>query len=210
MEPRIANDYDPVAARYAEHFHDELMRKPFDMTMLDWFAKRVGDRGPICDVGCGPGQVASYLHGRGASVCGIDLSAGMVHHARMCSPDIDFQQGDMLALTEIADATFAGIVAFYAIVNIAPTALALAFSELRRVLRPDGVLLLSFHVGHEMRHLDELLGVPVDLDFYFLKTEDVQDLLRTAGLQVTEAIERDPYPEQVEHQSRRAYIFAKA
>ena len=210
VKPRVANDYDPVAARYAEHFRDELMHKPFDMRMLDWFAERVGDRGPICDVGCGPGQVAGYLHGRGASVCGIDLSAAMVHHARVRNPDIEFQQGDMLALTEIADDAFGGIVAFYAIVNLAPTMLAPAFSELRRVLRPDGVLLLSFHVGQEMRHIDELLGVPVDLDFYFLKTENVKDRLRAAGLHVTEAIERDPYPERVEHESRRAYIFATA
>ena len=32
--------------------------------------------------------------------------------------------------------------------------------------------------------------------------------LTTAGFEVEETIERDPYPD-VEHQSRRAYIFAR-
>jgi hypothetical protein len=33
--------------------------------------------------------------------------------------------------------------------------------------------------------------------------------LRAAGFQLEETIERDPYPPEVEYQSRRAYIFAR-
>ena len=32
--------------------------------------------------------------------------------------------------------------------------------------------------------------------------------LKSAGFEIEEIVERDPYPE-VEHQSRRAYIFAR-
>lgn len=201
-------NYDQVAAAYAEHFIDELRHKPFDTTMLDWLMVRVGDLGPICDMGCGPGQIAAYMHSRGAPVCGLDLSPAMVNEATDRNPAIEFRQGDMLELTDVADETFGAIAAFYAIVNIAPALLPRAFTEFRRVLRPGGVLLLSFHVGLEVRHLDEMLGVKVALDFYFRESVDVRNELRAAGFNVTEMIEREPYPEAVEHQSRRGYIFA--
>ena len=204
----MTTDYDPVAANYAEHFHDELASKAFDTTMLDWLGTRVGSLGPICDLGCGPGQVAAYLHEQGVSVCGIDLSEGMVRHATDRHPGIAFRQGDMLDLHAEPAASFGGIAAFYAIVNVEPALHARAFSEMHRVLRPGGWLLLSFHVGDEVRHLDEMLGAKVDLDFYFLRTDAVAAALRTAGFDVTEVIERLPYAEHIEHQSRRAYLFA--
>ena len=80
-------------------------RKPFDGKMLDWLIEKVEGLGPICDLECGPGQVARYLHGRGAEACGIDLSPEMVRQAARLNPGIGFQPGDMLALVCVADAT---------------------------------------------------------------------------------------------------------
>jgi hypothetical protein len=37
----------------------------------------------------------------------------------------------------------------------------------------------------------------------------VKGYLRAAGFELEEAIERGPYSEEVEYQSRRAYIFAR-
>src|SRR5882724_8784950 len=97
----LRNSYDRVAEDYAREFSDELLHKPFDRKMLDWLAEKVGGLGMICDLGCGPGQVARYLHDRGARVCGIDLSPEMVRQAQRLYSEIPFQQGDMLALTEV-------------------------------------------------------------------------------------------------------------
>jgi hypothetical protein len=47
------------------------------------------------------------------------------------------------------------------------------------------------------------------LDFNFLETEEIKTYLQQAGFELEEVIERDPYPEDVEFQSRRAYIFAR-
>ncbi len=71
------------------------------------------------------------------------------------------------------------------------------------------MLLLAFHIGQGIKHLDEMLGKEVSLDFFFFETEEVKGYLRTAGFELEEAIERDPYSEEVEYQSRRAYIFAR-
>lgn len=200
--------YDPVAEDYAREFCDEMSRKPFDRKMLDWLAEKVNGLGMICDLGCGAGQVASYLLSRSAIVCGIDLSAEMIKQARRLNPEIDFQQGNMLALTEVAENSFGGIAAFYSIIHIPRPSLVDALQEIKRVLRPGGRLLLTFHIGQEVRHIAEWWNKPVSLDFYFFETEEMKSCLTMTGFELEEVVERDPYPE-IEVQTRRAYIFAR-
>ncbi|HEX7315733.1 MAG TPA: methyltransferase domain-containing protein [Pyrinomonadaceae bacterium] len=209
MSAELQGSYDRVAEDYAEQFRDELDRKPFDRKMLDWLAEKVGGAGVICDMGCGPGQVARYLHDRGMKACGVDLSPAMVRQARRLNPEVHFQQGDMLALSDVGDDAYGGMAAFYAIVHIPRRQLAQALREFRRVLRPRGRLLLAFHIGREVKRLDEWWGKEVSLDFLFYETEEVKGELTAAGFALEEVIERDPYPETVEYQSRRAYIFAR-
>src|SRR3712207_4749546 len=147
----IRQGYDAVADAYADHFAGELAHKPFDRMWLDRFAALTAGT-PVCDLGCGPGQVAAYLHARGADVFGADLSEGMVAQARRLYPAIRFRLEDMLALT-VPDASLGGITLFYAIVNLALDQVDRAFRECRRVLRPGGYLLIAFHVGDEVRHI---------------------------------------------------------
>ncbi|HEX8844849.1 MAG TPA: class I SAM-dependent methyltransferase [Pyrinomonadaceae bacterium] len=205
----LRTSYDRVAEEYAEHFRGELAQKPFDRKMLDWLAERVEGSGPICDMGCGPGQIAGYLHGRAIAVCGIDLSGEMVKQAKRLNPDISFHQGDMLALFDVPDDSYAGIAAFYSIIHIPRPSVVAALRELKRVLRLEGTLLLTFHIGRQTVHRDEFLGKEVSLDFHFFETEEMKSYLRAAGFHLEEVIERDPYAEDVEYPSRRAYIFAR-
>lgn len=50
-----------------------------------------------------------------------------------------------------------------------------ALAEARRVLRPGGALLVSFHIGEETRHFDEWWGQPVNLDFHFFTPSQMRD-----------------------------------
>lgn len=208
VKSELELSYDRVASQYADHFSDELNHKPFDRKMLDWLIEKTGAPGTICDMGCGPGQIARYLFQRGAQVCGVDLSEEMVRVARERNPMISFQQGNMLRLEAITDNSYVGIAAFYSIIHIPKSAVVSALTELKRVLCPGGVLLLTHHIGQELVHLDELLGTPVSLDFIFFETSEMKNYLNAAGFILEEVIERDPYPE-VEYQSRRAYLFAR-
>jgi len=206
-ERDLQDGYNRVAGEYAARIYEELAHKPLDRALLDRLADRVRGAGLVCDLGCGPGQVARYLHERGVEVIGVDLSPGMVAQAQRLNPGIAFQTGNMLAL-DVPDAAWAGIAAFYSIIHIPHGDLPHALRELHRVLRAGGVLLLAFHIGQEAMHLDEWWGEPVSLDFFFLQPEEIAGHLRAAGFAVEELIERAPYPD-VEHQSRRAYIFAR-
>ena len=210
MNPSDLNEtaagYSRVAAEYARQFFHELDQKPLDRQLLDRLAAETASKGPLCDMGCGPGEVARYLKDRGADALGIDLSVGMVRQARLLSPDIPFQRGNMLAL-EVPDSSWAGITAFYSIIHIPRERVSEALRELHRVLKPGGVLLLSFHVGEETIHLDQWWGEVLSLDFNFYMPAQMERWLREAGFDPIETILRAPYPD-VEHQSQRAYQFA--
>ena len=204
----VRKSYDIVADEYVRRIYDELQHKPLDRQLLDEFAERVRSAGPVCDLGCGPGHVARYLHDRGVEVLGLDLSESMIKQARRLNHDVRFQVGNILAL-ESPDKAWAGIVAFYSIVNLPAESLPTAAAEMLRVLRPGGRLLLSFHIGEETLHLDQWWDRDVSIDFYFYQPVRIADLLARAGFVIDEIVEREPYAE-VEHQSRRAYIVARA
>ncbi|HSL45185.1 MAG TPA: methyltransferase domain-containing protein [Anaerolineales bacterium] len=199
--------YDQVATEYAEKFKDEMDDKPFDRACLERLSHEVGDLGPICDMGCGPGQIARYLHRQGVDTLGVDLSPRMVAEAQRFNPEIHFHQGDMLSLPD-ANNSWGGIAAFYCIIHIPREQVVDALREMKRVLKPGGLLLLTFHIGEEVKHLDEWWEKPVNLDFAFYQPEDMEIWLKEAGYELVETLIRDPNPE-VEVATRRAYVFAR-
>lgn len=210
MNKRIENtmtSYDRVAKEYAERFKNEMDDKPFDRDCLDRLAREVGDLGPICDLGCGPGQIARYLHRQGVKTLGIDLSPKMVAEAQRLNPEIHFHQGDMLSLPD-ADNSWGGIAAFYCIIHIPREQVLDALGEMKRVLKPGGILLVTFHIGEEIKHMDEWWEKPVNLDFAFYLPNQMEAWLKEAGFDLMETLMREPNPE-VEVATRRAYLFAR-
>jgi len=204
----IRESYDWIADDYAREIYGELQHKPRDRELLDRFASKTAGRGQVCDMGCGPGQVARYLCSAGVEVFGLDLSPRMVEVARRLNPDTPFREGNMMAL-DLQDDALAGIAAFYAIVNIPEESLPSVFREMHRVLRPDGLLLMAFHLGDEVLRKEELWGKTVSMDFFFFQALSIRQKLEAAGFAIEEIIEREPYAPAVEYQSRRAYIFAR-
>ncbi len=204
----VRQSYDAVAQEYAQRLQDELARKPFDRLMLQHLVELVGD-GVLCDLGCGPGQVARFLKDEGASgVFGVDFSERMIEQARAAHPDIPFLQEDFLHLSA-EDASWDGVAAFYSIVNTPTHKLAGIFLELARVVKPGGWLTLAFHAGHETKHLDTWWEQPVDIDFHYHHRGTVDRLLRASGWRVRDTMERAPYAEDVEYPSRRGYMRAE-
>ncbi len=204
----IRRSYDVVTDEYVRRIYDELKDKPLDRQLLDRFGDSVRSVGAVGDVGCGPGHVARYLHERGVTVIGVDLSDVMVGAARRLNPGIEFRQGDMTAL-DLPDGSWAGIACFYSILHIPRDEVVGALREFRRVLRPGGLLLITFHIGSELVHRDEWWGHDVDVDFLLFEPDEMVRYLGSAGFDIEEIVQRDPYPD-VEYPSRRAYIFARS
>jgi SAM-dependent methyltransferase len=202
-----ARSYDAVAGEYAHRIHGELAHKPLDRELLDRFGDALRGRGPVRDIGCGPGHVTRHLHERGVEVAGIDLSKGMVERARALNPGIAFAVGDMARL-DVPDESWTAIVLFYSVIHVPRPSVPAVLGELRRTLAAGGLLFLAFHIGTETLHLDEWWGHDVSVDFHFYTIAEMAGFLTAAGFVIDEIREREPYPD-VEHQSRRAYILAR-
>jgi SAM-dependent methyltransferase len=212
VDPQKLSDhqssYDRIASEYAARIYGELNHKPLDRMLLDDFAARVNGSGPVCELGCGPGHVARYLHDRGINVFGVDFSPGMLEQARRLNPGIEFREGNMLSL-DLEDSSCAAIVAFYSIVHIPKADIPRAFSEMNRALQPGGWVFLAFHLGEDVLHEEDLWGHKVSLDLVLFWRKEVEAYLVKSGFAIEDSLERDPYPPEVEYQSRRAYILAR-
>jgi ubiquinone/menaquinone biosynthesis C-methylase UbiE len=204
---KVEKMYDIVAKEYSDTFSGEHEKKPKDQEILRRFSRVIGDKKPVWDFGCGPGQTTRYLKDLGIEISGLDLSERMLEQARAIHPEIHFRKGNILEL-EFDDNSIAGIVAFYAIVHFTKEQVEIAFREAFRVLQPGGLFLFTYHIGEETIHIEEFLGKKISVDFMLFTTDFISRCLKKSGFKKIEIIEREPYPE-VEYESRRAYVFAK-
>ncbi len=204
----MARDYDRIAAAYQRHLRDELDGKPLDRALLAMVADAARGRGPVGDLGCGPGHVSAHLAALGADVVGVDLSPRMVELASEAVPAGRFLVGDLRDLP-LADGCLAAAVALYSIIHLpGPEDLRRACAEFHRVLAPGAEVLVAFHRGDETVHPGALWGHPVGLGFVFLPAERVTSALVEAGLEPRARIDRAPY-EGAEHPSERTSLIAR-
>lgn len=170
-----SSDYDQWAEAYAqsnaEGFFNARYEKPAILRLLGDVA---GMR--ILDAGCGSGPTASAMIERGAEVSGFDLSTAMIEIARRALPETDLRVHDLADPLPWDDASF----------DVAVASLVLHYlpdwsgplSELRRVLKPGGRLLVS------VNHPGAFPIVHSDLDYFGVTeyTEDYEFAGRTVDL----------------------------
>ncbi len=180
------SSYDTDASGYAEQVRGLLEGMPCLRASLTLYAELVdaAGGGPVADVGCGPGYVTGYLHDAGMDAFGIDLSPEMIAIARRDHPDLRFDVGTMTDL-DLADHSVAGLVAFWSVIHVPDAAVPGVFEEFRRVLRPEGLVLVGFHVGDETRHTSEgYTGRPINVDTHDRRPSTMVGWLREAGFTI--------------------------
>ncbi len=183
-DERVRSGYSAVSATYADRITAELDDLPFERWLLDGVAaEAVSTDLPVVEVGTGPGHVAAYLADRGARATGIDLAPGMVEQASARFPQATYAVGDLRSLMRPpAAAGWGAVLAWYSLIHLTAEELPAAIGSLVRPLAPGGQLVLAFHAGSGVQHLDEWFGEPVDLDFVLHDPRAVAGLLEAAGL----------------------------
>lgn len=163
-ESRSERYYDEFSASYERHRHQGYHRLLDDLEV--GLAQRYcGDR--VLEVGCGTGLILERLERRSQQAVGLDLSRGMLAHAR--SKELTVVQGAADALP-FADASFDTVVSFKVLPHVQPIRQAL--QELARVTAPGGHLLLEFYNVYSLRGVIKRLKQPTAIGAAF-NDEDV-------------------------------------
>lgn len=148
---RVRDAYADRASEYIDLLGSIDATATEDQELVSaWSQKRDG---LILDVGCGPGQWTNFLHAIGAKVVGIDPVHAFVVDAQSRYPQVDYRLGQAENL-DVADASVAGVLAWYSLIHTNPSDLGVVLDEFARVLRPGGSLLLGFFEGSALMPFD--------------------------------------------------------
>ena len=187
----VRESYDTVAADYVKLA--SAMPDALSLAMMAAFAELVRDRGPVADLGCGPGRLTAHLATLGLPAFGIDVSPTMIELARDAFPGLRFSVGTMTAL-DIGNGELGGIMAFYSTYHTPPDWLPVIFAEFHRTLAPGGHLLLGTYTGDDehVRPTRGYGGHPVSYESYMLPADRIAELLAETGLDVTTRLLYEP------------------
>lgn len=148
----------------------------------------------VLDVGCGDGRHCRIVDEEGGRAVGIDLSPGMLEQARLYYPAGDFRLMDMCSLL-FEDAQFDGLWSSGSIYHVSKTQVSDALGEFRRILKPGGVLSMSFKLGSGEgieANPKSYGGSPRYFAYY--SQDEMTELLSSAGFAVVETC---LYPEEI-------------
>jgi SAM-dependent methyltransferase len=141
--------YDAAAAAYASEW--EGQPAPVDLHDL---VKRFFRPGLTADLGCGSGRDAAWLAANGFPTVGYDPSAGLLAQARAAHPQVAFEQAALPELHGIADGAFDNVLCETVIMHLGRREIAPAVRRMLAILKPGGVLALSWRV-EQMDRRDE-------------------------------------------------------
>lgn len=136
-----ADHYDSFAQSYSRANESGLFNAHYERPAMIELAGDVHGR-RVLDAGCGSGALSEALRARGAIVAGFDSSPAMLELAReRLGEDADLQVADISLPLPFADGAFDDVVVSLVLHYLKDWTAPL--SELRRVLKPGGRLLLS-------------------------------------------------------------------
>lgn len=151
--PRWITDTDPGHSEwYIERFR-QMAAEGSDLAGEARFIDAmVGRDSRLLDAGCGPGRVGGYLHAVGHDVTGVDVDPKLIDAAETDYPGPDWQVGDLSELDLHDDdgsrTRFDAIVcAGNVLAFVAPETEALVLRRLAEHLKPEGRLVVGFHVA---------------------------------------------------------------
>lgn len=151
--PRWITDTDPGHSEWYIQRFREMAAEGSDLAGEARFIDAMVGRGArLLDAGCGPGRVGGYLHTVGHTVTGVDVDPKLIAAAETDYPGPDWQVGDLSELDLHDDdgsrTLFDAIVcAGNVLAFVAPETESLVLRRLGEHLRPEGRLVVGFHIA---------------------------------------------------------------
>jgi 2-polyprenyl-3-methyl-5-hydroxy-6-metoxy-1,4-benzoquinol methylase len=161
MDQKTLEAYAKRAQQYSNEWNSQLVPKDIYSLIKKYFVS-----GTIADIGCGNGRDAAWMKKCGFQVSGFDSSAELVEIAGRLHPSISFgisELPDLREVTSVYDNVFCETV----IMHLPKTEIPRSLQSLKRILRAEGILYLSWRVteGADVRLPDGRLYSAFDPDF---------------------------------------------
>lgn len=141
MDRATLGAYDAGAAAFAKEWHEQPA--PADLHGL---VKRFFRSGRTADIGCGSGREVAFLAANGYDAVGYDASDALLEQARLRYPRLSFATAMLPDLADIADETFDNVLCETVIMHLRRPQLLTAVRRLAGILKPGGILYLSWRV----------------------------------------------------------------
>ncbi len=190
-EDRLAEGLAEIQPRLMEVLRgpeDEIAHRMAELLPL------LEGHAPVLDLGCGRGELLALLRERGMEATGIEGDAALARSARRRG--LRVVEGDVLeVLLRLGDGSAGAVTAIHLLEHLSIGRLLKVLAEVRRVLRPGGLLLAecpnpaSLRVGAEEFWKDPTHVRPLPEGLLEL-------LINASGLEVTERRFLRPFPEE--------------
>ncbi len=177
MDQQTLAAYDAGAAAFAKDWHEQP--PPEDMHVL---IRRFFRPGLTADIGCGSGREVAWLDANGFAAIGYDASVGLLAEARRRYPGAKFETSALPELTRVADGSCDNVLCETVIMHLEPTAIEASARRLMSILKPGGILYLSWRVttGADLRDPQGRLYSAFDKDLVLPQLGDATILLDEA------------------------------
>ncbi|MGN6580895.1 MAG: class I SAM-dependent methyltransferase [Bordetella sp.] len=142
MDKATVDTYTASAGQYA----DEWLEQPAPDDMYERLRRFFKLGGTTADIGCGAGRDTAWLYANGYPAVGYDASEGLLERARLAFPHSPFKTASLPELREIEDGTFDNVLCETVIMHLPAAQIAAACRRLTAILKPGGMLYLSWRV----------------------------------------------------------------
>jgi SAM-dependent methyltransferase len=142
MDRKTLAAYDCDAAAFAKDWHDQPPPTDLQETVERFFVRG----GISADIGCGSGREVAWLNASGFLAAGFDASEGLLGEARQRYPGFAFTRTELPELPGIAANAYDNVLCETVIMHLDRKQIAASVRRLLDVVKPSGILYLSWRV----------------------------------------------------------------
>jgi SAM-dependent methyltransferase len=145
MDRQTLAAYDHDAAMFAKDWHAQPAPVDLQETVERFFIRG----GCTADIGCGSGREVAWLNANGFPAVGFDASDGLLAEARSRYPGSKFEHAELPGLKGIAADAYDNVLCETVIMHLDRAQVGPAVRRLLDIVKPSGVLYLSWRVTDE-------------------------------------------------------------
>lgn len=142
MDRTTIETYTSGAASYAAEWANQPTPDDLYARLTQYFRPH----GRTVDIGCGSGRDVAWLNAQGYPAVGYDASEGLIAEAAALYPDYVFALATLPELAGVPEGSFDNVLCETVIMHLSADQIGPACRRLVALLKPGGVLYLSWRV----------------------------------------------------------------